>query len=107
VGARYTKVLDRDSQILLWVDFTTKRGKVVDYVLVLMVVSLSGVKTVRIYDSAHGYNEMHRYTTDGEKQPGERFHSGTLGEGMRVAIKDVEDGHLNMIEGWSGRTNDF
>jgi hypothetical protein len=43
---------------------------------------------------------MHRYTRSGGKEPGEVFHSGTLGEGMRAAISEVEHGYREMIEGW-------
>jgi hypothetical protein len=57
-------------------------------------------KTVRVYDGAHGVNEMHRYTASRGKQPGTVFHSGTLGEGMRAAIAEVEHGYRGMIEGW-------
>jgi hypothetical protein len=28
------------------------------------------------------------------------FHGGTLGEGMRAAISEVERGYREMIEGW-------
>ncbi len=45
-------------------------------------------------------NEMHRYTRSGEKGPGKAFHRGTLGEGMRAAISEVERGYREMIEGW-------
>jgi hypothetical protein len=43
---------------------------------------------------------MHRCVSDGSKQPGEAFHAGTLGEGMRVAIALVKHGYREMIEGW-------
>ena len=57
-------------------------------------------ETVRVYDAAHGFNEMHRYTGAGGKQAGVRFHPGTLGDGMRVAIEAIEGGYREMIEGW-------
>jgi hypothetical protein len=28
------------------------------------------------------------------------FHSGSLGEGMRAAISEIENGYREMIEGW-------
>lgn len=43
---------------------------------------------------------MHRYTKIDGKQLGEPFHAGTLGEGMRAAIAEVETGYGEMIEGW-------
>ena len=57
-------------------------------------------KTIRLYDAAHGFNEMHRHTRSGGKEPGAPFHSGTLGDGMRAAIAEVERNYAEMIEGW-------
>lgn len=83
------------------VEFKTVRGKVVDYSVVLLLATDDGVQTIRVYDSAHGYNEMHRYTRSGGKQVGVEFLPGaTLGEGMRVAMEWIKGGCLEMIEGW-------
>lgn len=68
--------------------------------VVLLLETEEALKTVRVYDGAHGHNEMHRHTRSGGKEPGAVFHSGTLGEGMRVAISEVERGYREMIEGW-------
>jgi hypothetical protein len=103
VSVRYRDILDYGFGVTLSVDFTTVRGEVVDYAIVLRLATGDGVETIRVYDGAHGYNEMHRYTRGGDKQTGTRFHSGTLGEGMRAAIEDVEDAYRAMIEGWKGR----
>jgi len=73
---------------------------VIDYRVVLLLGTPRETVTIRVYDSAHGYNEMHRYTRIGGKQTGKRFHSGSLGGGLRVAIEDAEDRHIEMIEGW-------
>jgi hypothetical protein len=35
---------------------------VIDYAIVLLVKENEQAKTVRVYDGAHGVNEMHRYT---------------------------------------------
>ena len=43
---------------------------------------------------------MHRHTAPGGKHPGERFHAGTLAEGMRAAITEVRRGYREMIEAW-------
>lgn len=61
------------------------------------------IETVRVYDGAHGENELHRYTRQGGKQPAEIFHRGTLGEGMRVAIEAIKRGYQSMIEAWRRR----
>jgi hypothetical protein len=53
-----------------------------------------------VYDGAHGENDLHRYTRDGVKQAAEVFDDGTLGEGMRAAIEQVERGNEEMIDGW-------
>ena len=72
----------------------------VEYRVVLLLDASLGTETIRVYDCAHGFNEMHRYTRLGGKQTGKSFHSGTFGEGMRTAIKDTKDGYVKMIEGW-------
>ena len=100
MSARYYKALSFPLGVGIWVDFSTERGRVVDYRSVLLLDSPRGVETIRVYDSAHGYNEMHRYTQVGGKQTGKLFHSGSLGEGMRVAIEDMENGYIGMLEGW-------
>jgi hypothetical protein len=45
--------------------------------------------TVRVYDGAHGVNDMHRHNRRGEKAPATGFHAGTLGKGMRASIAAV------------------
>jgi hypothetical protein len=84
----------------MWVRFARDGREVVDYAVVLVLGASRTGETVRVYDSAHGFNEMHRYTRSGGKQTGKPFHSGSLGEGMRAAIKDIKDGYGPMIEGW-------
>ncbi len=74
----------------------------IDYSLVLLFATAEGTQTIRVYDSAHGFNEMHRYTRASGKQTGTPFHSGSLGEGMRAAISDVKRNFDEMIEGWRG-----
>lgn len=103
MSARYRRVLDHALGVLLQVEFTTRGGQVVDYAVVLLVEGEKGVETVRLYDGAHGQNEMHRHIRDQGKQPGTLFHRGTLGEGMRAAISEAERGYREMIEGWEGQ----
>ncbi len=54
----------------------------------------------RGYDGTHGVNEMHRYTRAGGKQPAEVFDAGTLGEGMRAAMRQIETSYEAMIASW-------
>jgi hypothetical protein len=100
MGASYHRVLDRDLGVLLWVEFATDGREVIDYSVVLMLELGGSRETIRVYDGAHGHNEMHRYTRSGGKQPGEIFYAGNLGEGKRAAIAEVERGYGEMIEGW-------
>lgn len=82
------------------VEFRTDRAEVTDYAIVLVVQVGERFATVRVYDGAHGCNEMHRYARSGGKRPAEVFHRGTLGEGMRAAIEAIEHGYDEMIDGW-------
>jgi len=100
MSAYYRRILDHALGTLLRVQFTTEGREVVNYAVVLLLDTEKGTETIRVYDSAHGHNEMHRYTRSGGKEPGTAFHRGTLGEGMRVAISEVERGYRELIEGW-------
>ncbi len=96
----YEDVLDHELGVVLLVDFENDGAEVVDYSLMLLLERAGETKTIRVYDSAHGFNEMHRYTRAGGKQKGTEVHRGTLGEGMRTAIQDIKKRYLAMIEGW-------
>lgn len=98
--AGYEYALDAARTVWLRVRFETVRRDVVAYAVVLSVEAGGRVETVRLYDAAHGFNELHRHTRRGGKQPGERFHAGTLGEGMRAAIAECTDRYEIMIEAW-------
>lgn len=100
MSAYYLRVLDHVLGALLRVEFTSDRREVVDYSVVLLLDTPDGTQTIRLYDSAHGHNEMHRYTRTGGKQRGTPFHGGTLGDGMRAAIEEIERGYREMIEAW-------
>ena len=100
MSASYLKDLDLLLGVGLWVDFSTVRGRVVGYRVVLLLGPPEERVPVRVYDSAHGFNEMHRYTPAGGKQTGTPFHSGTLGEGLNAAIKEATQSYESMIEGW-------
>jgi hypothetical protein len=97
---RYRDVLDYEIGVRIVVAFTTRGPDVVDYAVVLTVDDEDDAATVRVYDGAHGVNDMHRHGRDGEKAPAETFHAGTLGEGMRAAITAVRTGYKEMIDAW-------
>ncbi|HET7484524.1 MAG TPA: hypothetical protein VFJ64_04030 [Solirubrobacterales bacterium] len=100
MSARYSKNLDVGVGAVLSVDFKTVRGKVVGYSILLLLKTAESKEAIRVFDSAHGINEMHRYSDGGGKRNGTEFHNGTLDEGMRAAIHAIERGYLEMIEGW-------
>jgi hypothetical protein len=96
----YTERLDKSRGVELHVRFRTWRSDVTEYALVLVADVDGRRETIRVYDSAHGENEMHRYTRKLGKRRGEVFHRGTLGDGMRTAKKAIRDGYEEMIDGW-------
>lgn len=100
MSALYLRILDHVLGAMLRVEFTTTGREVADCAVVLLLDVNGATETIRVYDGAHGLNEMHRYTRGAGKQPGTLFHGGTLGEGMRAAIKEIEAGYREMIEGW-------
>jgi hypothetical protein len=101
VSGLYAYVLDRGLQAWIYVEFTTDRRAVTDYAVLLLVQGGEQLETVRVYDSAHGKNEMHRYTRRDGKQAAEVFSRDTLGAGMRIAIAEIKHGYAEMIESWS------
>jgi hypothetical protein len=82
------------------VEFTTDRRMIVDYAVIITVDDEEGEATVRVYDGAHGVNDMHRHNRRGEKAPATAFHAGTLGEGMRAAITAVRADYKEIIAVW-------
>ena len=68
--------------------------------MVLVVDEGAGPQTVRVYDGTHGVNEMQRYTRGGGKQPADGFDAGTLREGMRAAMRQIETSYEAMIASW-------
>jgi hypothetical protein len=100
VSAYYRRIPDRARGAILQVEFTTEGRKIIDYAVVLLLEAGETTETIRVYDGAHGHNEMHRYARGKGKLAGSPFHSGTLGEGMRTAIEEIEAGYREMIEGW-------
>jgi hypothetical protein len=103
VSGGYESTLDQAPGAKMRVNFTTVKGEVVGYSIVLLLATDTRVETIRVYDGTHGFSEMHRYSRVGGKQAGALFHDGTLAEGMQAAIEAVKRGHLGMIEGWRKR----
>jgi hypothetical protein len=100
VSGDYERLLDAQRGVRLAIRFTTVRREVVDYAVVLFIERDERRHTIRVYDSAHGFNEMHRHSTAGGKQAGAVFHRGSLGEGMRAAIVECVDRYETIIEAW-------
>ena len=92
--------LDWELEAIMYVEYSLAGRDVTDYAVILTVWEEGRRQTVRVYDAAHGFNEMHRHTAPGGKHPGERFHAGTLAEGMRAASTEVGRGYREMIETW-------
>ena len=92
--------LDWLGEVRRAVRWRTQRRDVVDYAVTLVAFESGRWQTIRVFDGAHGVNEMHRYTRSGGKQPGIVFHDGTLGEGLLAAQLEVKRGWAEMIEGW-------
>jgi hypothetical protein len=100
MSQRYRDVLDYEIGARIVVEFTTDRRTIVDYAVILTVDDEGREATVRVYDGAHGVNDMHRHNRRGEKAPATAFHAGTLGEGMRAAITAVRADYKEMIAAW-------
>jgi hypothetical protein len=97
---RYRDVLDYEVGARIVVEFSTRGREVIDYAVVLTVDEDGEAVTVRVYDGAHGVNDMHRHDRVGGKAPAASFHAGTLGGGMRAAIIAVRAGYKEMIDAW-------
>ena len=82
------------------VDYTTERGTLVTYRVVLVAWSAGAWHTVRVYDNAHGRHDMHRHTIRGGKERAETFHHGTPSEAMNGAIDAIRMGYEEMVAAW-------
>jgi hypothetical protein len=102
MSGAYKRLLDSVARVFMSVEYKIEqRGRdVIDYSVVLVIEVDGRMETVRVYDGAHGENELHRYTREGGKQAAEVFDRGTLGEGMRAAIDEIKSGYEEMTGGW-------
>jgi hypothetical protein len=96
----WEQVLDPTRRVIVRIAFVKERRVITNYSVVLTMDYEGREVTVRVYDGAHGVNDLHRHTRDGGKQPAETFHRGTLGEGMRAAIEACVHGYDEMIQAW-------
>ena len=96
----FEDILRWEPLVVMYVEFGTDDRQVNSYSVVLAAMEDGALQTIRVYDAAHGVNELHRHTKTGGKEPAEIVHAGTLGEGMRAAIAQVRENYLEMIEGW-------
>jgi len=94
----YRLPLSDQAELLVW--FVTDLGAVISYAVVLVARHQNAWHTVRVYDNAHGHNEMHRHTASTGKQPAETFLPGDVGEAMRAGRAEVLAGYEKMIEAW-------
>lgn len=70
MSAYYLRVLDHVLGAMLRVEFTTGGREITDYAVVLLLALDGSTETIRVYDGAHGHNEMHRYTRSEGKAAG-------------------------------------
>lgn len=96
----FENVLQWEPLVVMSVDFETDGLQVLSYSVVLVAMEGGALQTIRVYDAAHGVNELHRHTRSRGKEPAEIVHTGTLGEGMRAAMAQVRENYLEMIAGW-------
>jgi hypothetical protein len=96
----YRYELDPALDAWITVQFTRRRRHITDYAVILLIRRSDQTHTIRVYDAAHGINEMHRYTQHDGKQAAETVHHGTLTEGLQAAIQAIQDSHPAMIEAW-------
>lgn len=69
----YIRILDHALGIRLSVEFTSEGREITDYAVVLLLERGEATETIRVYDGAHGHNEMHRYPRTGGSSRGRRF----------------------------------
>jgi hypothetical protein len=76
------------------------RVEAVSYAVTLVVEEAGELRSVRVYDNAHGEPEMHRYSREGKKQPAEKAPGATPSEGFNMALDLISSGFMEMIDGW-------
>jgi hypothetical protein len=87
-------------EAVVYARLDTEHGEAVSYAVTLAAEENGELRTVRVYDNAHGEPEMHRYSRDGEKQPAEQAPGATASEGFNMALDLISSGFTEMIDGW-------
>lgn len=103
MSGAYELPLDYVLWAILRVEFTTQGKEVTDYAVMLLYEIEGRTETIRLYDGAHGHNEMHRYTRSAGKQRERPCIAVPVGNGMRAAIAEIKSSYREMIEGWRGQ----
>lgn len=85
---------------ILYARLDTEHGAAGGYAVTLVALEEGEMKTVRVYDNAHGKPEMHRYNRKGEKQSAESAPGSNASEGFNMALELVSNGYMEMIDGW-------
>ncbi|MBK5218205.1 MAG: hypothetical protein JJE35_00205 [Thermoleophilia bacterium] len=85
---------------IVYARLDTEHGEATRYAVTLVAEENGELRTVRVYDNAHGEPEMHRYSLDGEKQPAEKLPGATPSEGFNMALDLIMSGYTEMIDGW-------
>lgn len=94
----FREILEAGVQIV--VRYSTDRGRVVSYAVVLIAEIDGDDYTIRVYDNAHGQCEIHRYEQGEGKQPAESVGVVDPGVAMREAIGDIKNRYEEMIRSW-------
>lgn len=82
------------------VRLVTDRSGLVEYAIALRVFENGWWQTVRLYDNAHGANDMHRYSRQEGKRPAENFSQGRPSEAYLLARNLILEGWEQMIDSW-------
>lgn len=83
------------------ISYKTHRDGRILYSVVLIYRDSNGTdQTVRVYDNAHGQNEMHRYTRRGGKQTADLFHPGPANIACGYAIAQAKKNYEEIIRSW-------
>jgi hypothetical protein len=82
--------------------YAAYRGRVapMEYAVMLQVRIEGRMRTIRLFDNAHGSNEMHEYT-GAEKQPAEPFLADQPpNEAMPATIEYLENNWEEVLYSW-------